>query len=269
MMVIRVHADDWWPRQPGLGWRSTDGLTADTLVIWDRKPYRVVEVREVPTVDWPEKYREAWVQHGMPDAATWSSRPMIVVVRDEEQPGGEPVHLQWAAGKVWRTLPEHYAICRLCRELPPCTHEHNEKIMERAAERMQEQMAILPGSCHACREPITRRQRSFTFPGPNLIRPDLGDDSARFHMRDSCEPARMHYDEGWSKATGLRPFFSCTGRQVEHYDGTVECSESECPGKVRHASWEQHAPRRGMRGVAWSGCWCLAGVEQATIEDVA
>ena len=29
-------------------------------------------------------------------------------------------------------------------------------------QRMEKEMAILPGTCHACKEPITRRQKSFT-----------------------------------------------------------------------------------------------------------
>lgn len=264
-MAIRISHDDWHPAQRNLGWATTAKLTARELLIWDRKPYRVNEIREVQPVDWPEKYRQTWVRYGMPDAATWSGRPMVVVVRDEEQPSEKPIHLQCPASTSWRTLPEHYTVCRLCRELPPCTHEHNEKIMERAAERMNEQMAILPGTCHACREPITRRQKSFTFPGPNLIRPDLGDDSARFHMREACEWARMSYDERWAKATGRRRFFWCPGRRVEHYDGTVECSDPKCPGDVQHGSLERHAPFRDMRGVVWSGCWCLAGTGQTAI----
>jgi hypothetical protein len=267
--VIRIDADDWYPAQRPLGWSSTEKLTIGKLIIWDRKPYRVVEVREVDPVNWPERYREAWTQYGMPDAVTWSGRPMVVVARHEEQPNERPVHLQCPATSSWRTLPEHYLVCRLCRELPPCTHLHNEAIAERAVERMEKQMAILPGCCHACREPITRRQRSFTFPGPNLIRPDLGEDSARFHTRSKCYEAMFHYDERWAKATGRRRFFWCPGRQVEHYDGTVECSDPQCPGGVRHDQWERHARLLDMRGVAWSGCWCLAGVGQTTIEDAA
>lgn len=252
-MRIRINRDEWSPEQRGVGWVSTGKLTAGQLVIWDRQPHRVIEVREVQPLDEGTRY----------------SRLMAVVARHEERPKGESVHLRAPASALWRTLPEHYFVCRLCHELPPCTHVHTEAVMERAAELMEEQMSILPGMCHACGEPITRRQRSFTFPGPNLIRPDLGDNSARFHMREKCEPDRMAYDERWAKSTGKRRFFNCPGRVVEHYDGTAECNDPECPGtEMRHDSWERHAHFRDMQGVAWSGCWCLAGVGQTTIPEV-
>jgi hypothetical protein len=58
----------------------------------------------------------------------------------------------------------------------------------------------LPGCCHACREPITARQKSVTFEGPNLLFPELGDDSAVFHLREMCRWAARRYDETWTKA---------------------------------------------------------------------
>jgi hypothetical protein len=261
-MSTQVEADAWWPAQRNVGWCSTGNLKEGRLVIFDRQPYRVVEIRDVEHVDWPEKYREAWVKHNMPDPDTWYSRPMVVVVRHEERPNEKPLHLGCPASTTWKVLPEHYSVCRLCRELPPCSHEHNEKVMASATKRMQLQMAILPGHCHACREPVTRRQKSFTFPGPNLIRPDLGDNSARFHMRQQCEEARIAYDERWAKATGRRQFFYCPGHWTEHYDGSTECSDPECPGDVRHARGSRHARFRDMRGVAWASCWCMTLAKQ-------
>lgn len=259
---MQFNADDWWPRQPGLGHASTSSLEAGTLVVWNRAPYRVVEVREMELVDWPEKFREAWSECGMPEPGTWQRRPMVVIVRAEEgSPDGKPVHLGCAAHTSWRVLPEHYSVCRLCRELPPCRHVHTEQVMERAAEKMAQQMAILPGCCHACREPISKRQRSFTFPGPNLIRPDLGDHSAIFHTRQQCLGVLRSYDERWAKAEPDRTrLFFCEGTITRHHDGTGECSRDDCTDKgalrglVGHRGAIWHHPR----GTASrESCWCL------------
>lgn len=266
-MFIRIDQDAWRPTQRGLRWTTGEKLEPGVLVIWDRKPYRVTEVRAVEHVDWPEEYREAWVKGGMPEPATWHYRPMMVVVQHEDHPREKPVHLQCQAGaSSWQKLPEHYSVCRLCHELPPCTHVHNEAVMERAGERMAEQMAILPGMCHACREPITRRQKSFTFPGANLIRPDFGDDSAVFHLRDGCSGGRDVYDQRWAKAMKRRRFFYCEGSQTVHFDKSTSCSDLECPGDVDHRSQEWHRPYPDMRGVVWAACWCLVGDAQLSLE---
>jgi hypothetical protein len=254
-MEIRIRDDDWWPTER-TGFRGTERLKPEFLVIWDRQAYRVIEVRERDEVDWPERFRQAWVNAGMPDPKTWSSRPMVVVVRRDEQPTAKPLHLCAPASASWRTLPEHYAVCRLCHEIPPCRHVHNKTIAERATERFEKEMAILPGMCHACREPITRRQKSVGFPGPNLIRPDLGDDSAIFHLRTKCHGSVRAYDERWAKATGKARRFFCEGTLTVHHNGELECTDpATCPsGEVDHRARIWHRP--GRSHVA-AGCWCL------------
>ncbi|MEC4016060.1 hypothetical protein [Streptomyces sp. H27-D2] len=204
-MVIRIDSDEWRPEQRGVGrWRGTDRLAAGKLVILDRRPYRVVEIREVDPVDWPEDYRDAWVQHGMPDAGGWFSRPMVVVVRSEEEPKEGPLHLQCGASMRWRTLPEHYAVCRLCRELPPCRHEEVERTVGEEVATVDRLMAIPRGACLGCGETITSRMTATRFPGPNLWRPDWGTDSAVFHgrSREECSNGVWRYKEAW-QAQGL------------------------------------------------------------------
>jgi hypothetical protein len=258
-MMIRFSEDTWRPREHTKS-RFTVNLAPEQLVIWDRKPYRVVETRERDRTDWDEKYREAWVKAGMPDPATWDYRPMVIVLQDEERPKTKPLHLIGPAYSGWSLLPEHYALCRLCHELPPCLHVHHEAIAKRATERFEKEMAILPGCCHACREPITRRQKSVRFTGPNLIRPDLGDDSATFHLRSKCFNAVYVYDERWAQATGKPRRFYCEGTMTIHQGGATECTElAACPGDVNHRAYISHHPE-GARGGKYSACWCLAGV---------
>ena len=254
-MQIRYRDDDWYPTER-TGHRSAAKLTAGELVIWERRAHRVIETRERDVTDWPEQYREKWAEWGMPDAAEWPYRPFVVVLRPEGEPTAKPIHLCGPASSTWRTLPEHYAVCRLCAEIPPCRHVHNETIAEHATERFEKVMAILPGCCHACGEPITRRQKSARFTGPNLIRPDLGDDSAVFHLRGKCYGSVRRYDERWAKATGSARRFFCEGTLTVHHNGEVECTElTACPsGDVDHRARIWHHPGKSR---VTAGCWCL------------
>jgi hypothetical protein len=262
---IRFDPDEWRSAQPGGAFHlraQTGGLKPNTLVIWNRQPYRVIEVREMQHANWPDQYREAWTRQGMPDADTWSYRPRVVVVRHEEKPDQKPLHLAGPDNTMWSTLPEHYAICRLCHELPPCRHVYNEAVMERSAERMDEEMALMPGLCHGCREPITQRQKTFTFSGQNLIRPDFGDNSAVFHTRGKCSSALTSYDKRWAAAEpGRTRHFYCDGSVTVHHDETTECSNPACPAQgpladlVDHKLRMWHHPRGSA---ADQGCWCLA-----------
>lgn len=262
-MHFRYDPDEWRPAQGHSRLRATTGrLKPNSILVWDRQPYRLIEVRDRDEADWPQSYRDAWVKHGMPDPATWSYRPRVVVLRHDDQPQAKPLHLLCPDSTYWYVLPEHYWVCRTCQELPPCRHVHNEAVMDRAAERMEKDMAIMPGVCHGCREPISSRQKSFTFPGPNLIRPDLGNDSAIFHTRNGCAGSMKAYDERWAAAEeGRRRYFYCEGTKTVHHDGTGECTTPDCLATgnladwVEHKLWIQHHPRSGPEV---QGCWCLA-----------
>lgn len=265
-MFIRYDPDAWKPQLPGAPSTrstSTDRLEPGMIVVFQRQAYRLLEVREMAHANWPEKYTKAWVEHGMPDPDTWYYRPRVVVVRDEENPKAKHLNLLGPNSTSWYVLPEHYPICRLCKEIPPCRHVHTERIMARATEKLAEDMALMPGVCHGCREPITKRQKHFTFPGPNLIRPELGDGSAAFHTRRDCYGALDSYDKRWAAAEpGRARFFYCPGTLTEHHDESSECSTPDCVAKgahkdlVQHALWVRHHPRMQEA----RGCWCLAGV---------
>lgn len=276
-MSIEVPADRWYSGQP-TGHCPTFKLTQGQFVIADRKPFRIERVRPLETHEWPDKWVELWRARGMPDADEWRERPYRVDGFWENPGADQRVHGTIAPhGHMWDVLPEHYAVCRLCGELPPCTHVHNERITERATERLNEDMAILPGACHGCREPITKRQKSFTFPGANLVRPDLGDHTAIFHTRGKCYSALASYDKRWAAAEPDRArLFFCEGTLVHHADGSRECSQDDCTAKgelrdlVDHRCtvWHRPTASRAMYDVIGRAgeelCWCLdgAGAEQ-------
>lgn len=260
-MTFRFEIDgpSWFPQQR-TGYATSESLAPDQIVIWERNAYRVIETRERSRSDWPEAYRDRWVDQGMPDPATWFERPFAVTLRLEQDPDAEPLRLLGPAGHAWNTLPEHYSICRVCRQIPPCTHAHNQAVMAAAAKKLDAEMALMPGLCHACLEPITRRQKTITFEGENLVRPDLGDGTAIFHLRTSCRPQAERYDARWAAAgRGRRRKLYCAGRRRHHFDGTADCTEGEtCPGDVSHESTEWHTPD-GAASRYTSGCWCVSG----------
>lgn len=61
----------------------------------------------------------------------------------------------------------------------------------------------LPGCCNCCNccdEPVTKRQKSVLFEGPNLRFPQLGEGTAVFHARGWCRGDARRHDEVWAKA---------------------------------------------------------------------
>ena len=139
--------DRWHPADHTSHW-PTLKLEQGQIVIANRKPFRVDRLAEVPTDRWPDKYVEAWRQAGMPDTDTWQDRPVCIAgFWDGPKANDTRAYGVTApANHRWQVLPEHYSVCHKCLELPPCTHVHNERIMTDAAERMDRQMAILPGA---------------------------------------------------------------------------------------------------------------------------
>lgn len=126
---------------------------------------------------------------------------------------------------MFTVLPEHYAVCVTCGEIPPCADAWAEKVAEHATEwaaRFE-----TPGVCPACQEPVTRRQESVRFEenlhvpfGPQVV----------FHKRRKCLASAVSYDQSVASATGREPRLSCSGLLVQHIDGERECTNVTCPG---------------------------------------
>ncbi|MFJ9771196.1 hypothetical protein ACIRVF_08125 [Kitasatospora sp. NPDC101157] len=170
-------------------------LQPGTLVIRDRAPYRIVEIREQPHDLWPEKFEHYWrLHHDLwaanpgsrpePTRETWRDRPVVVVLTPDG--GGEERHMIGPASHDWPVLPEHYAVCRSCGELPPCREEELDRVVSAQLAKSERLLAIPAGNCMGCGEAISSRQKSVRFPGPNLWRPDLAAGTARFHARGEC-----------------------------------------------------------------------------------
>jgi hypothetical protein len=188
-------------------------LAPGVLVVYDRQPWRVVEVTERPLDLWGDDYEkrfaaavEMWERSGgetrpgggkCPEKATWTSRPVVVILAPDGKPHEEPVHLIGPYHHRWDVLPEHYAICSACGELPPCRDELNEREADQQAAKADVVMDIPPGHCLGCGEFVTTRQNAARFPGPNLWRPDLPENSAVFHARQECSGEVDRYRRAW------------------------------------------------------------------------
>ena len=202
-------------------------LQPGMLVILNRTPYRIVEIREKPDDLWPATYEAAWEStvdlwqrygHGKePQRATWRDRPVNVIVVPEG--GGEEEHRVGPASYVWNVLPEHYAVCRSCGELPPCSEELLDKTVGQQMVKSELLMAIPAGACMGCGETISGRQKVVAFPGPNLWRPDLADGTVRFHARQECDTWVSRYRAQW-EAVG-KPGFVSAMEQLAMGEGTA------------------------------------------------
>lgn len=186
-----------------------------TILAWtDRKAYEVVEISERPVDLWPQHFRNEWkrftawwaeqVVSGrdmgtQPEKATWEHRPLVLILRPAGLPHAKPKHYAVRASRTFYVVPEHYSVCRLCQEIPPCTHVTTEASVDRTMEKTERLMAIQPGCCLGCGDPITSRMKAIRFPGPNLWRPDLGNDSAAFHARQDCHGWVYAYRRQWEE----------------------------------------------------------------------
>jgi hypothetical protein len=182
-------------------------LKPGVLVVYDRQPWRVVEITERPLDLWDDEYEkrfadaveswERWGRGDRPEKATWRSRPMAIILAPDGKPHEKPIHLIGPYHHRWDVLPEHYAICSACGELPPCRHALAEREADQQAARADVLMDIPPGHCLGCGEYVTPRQNAARFPGPNLWRPDLPEHSAVFHARQECAGEVDRYRRQW------------------------------------------------------------------------
>lgn len=181
-------------------------LEPGTLVVYERAPYRVMEVREVPPDLWHEEDVQAfecflrnwdarpWSDE-RPTPETWRNRPIAVAIHPDGAPGRKYLHTKVSASYSWDVLPEHYSICKACGELAPCSHEVEEQHIQRHMAQAQELMSIVAGNCMSCGEGFTPRMKKVYFPGPNLWRPDLPEGTAVFHARRECSHSVAQYSE--------------------------------------------------------------------------
>lgn len=189
-------------RAPHETYYSTSIRPGSIIAFGERRAHEVVEISERPLGLWPQHFLNEWKRYTQwwaeqvvagrdmgtqPERGTWEHRPLVIAIRRADQPTAKVTHYAVRASRTFFVLPEHYSICRLCNEIPPCAHTTTEAAIDREMENAERLMAIPAGCCLGCGEPVTARMKVVGFPGPNLWRPDLGDGSAVFHTRAGCQ----------------------------------------------------------------------------------
>lgn len=224
----------WSPSGGSPQWKTPD---VGALVGWDHAVWRVVEVREIPKVDWSDRDRRIAESRGAP----W-----VVVIRPAALTGDDPtlrrhdIHLSCHRRTRWDVFPdEHYPVCAKCSEPLPCREQMADRMVSAATARMDRYST--EGVCPACEEPITSRQKTIVFDDNTEI---PGGPPVAFHAgRGGCRAFAARYEEQWAAADPehRRVTMSCPGWITNHGDGTYECSrEHDCPGlQARHQSFRR------------------------------
>lgn len=191
--------EQWEPYEEDTEVMTAGEIQPGTVVAWNYKPLLITEIEEINLANWPDDFVKAWKEAGEPDAATWDGRPLYI--HNRRDGSKDPIKVGKAPAS-WRflVLPQHYAVCNRCGELPPCQEVFLDEVMAVESRRMDFEMKLTHGMCHACGERVTPREHSVLFSGDNLIRPDLGPNTAVFHTRRSCINVTLSYQDRWLKA---------------------------------------------------------------------
>lgn len=147
----------------------------------------------------------------------------------------------------------------------PCLDADQQRQAEKEAKAAERELNLMPGCCPACQEPVTSRQRSITFGGPNVRNPLA--EGPTFHLRRKCWGAAAHYEEAWVADEPGRKrsllTLRCEGTVIVHGDGTGECfgaKDSNCPSiYAQHRFYsscylQTHGCPRGCSPAGHPGC---------------
>ena len=204
--------ENWRPRE-GTSVALGD-LVPGQLVAIQFHAWRVTSVKPVPMAD-------------LNQSEVASGRP-IVQVRVEPVTPGEgrcPGKVRNDPVKRVRVLPEHYAVCGVCHEIPPCRHEMQGIVEAQMLSRMNR--FEVPGTCPSCLETVRRWQASLTFEGNTVV---PGGPPVTFHRAKRCFRDAVQYEARLAASSGNAPQLSCAGTLVRHVKAGTVCSLETCPG---------------------------------------
>lgn len=148
-------------------------------------------------------------------------------------------------------------LCSCCTHPWPCRDMTEAARAADAIKKTERELNLMPGCCPACEEPITSRQKSITFGGPNVRNPLA--EGPTFHLRQSCRYAAAKYEELWVADEPGRKrsllTLTCAGTVIVHEDQTGECfgaDGSDCPSI--YASHRAHTACYLQSHGCGSGC---------------
>lgn len=162
----------------------------------------------------------------------------------------------WWEQPLPRYVDGRVPLCSCCGHPWPCLIADQERLAAKELQTAERQMRLMPGCCPACEEPVTLRQKSITFGGPNVRNPLA--EGPTFHLRRQCRHAAAQYEEAWVNDEPGRPrsllTLSCAGNLIVHGDGSAECFgavDSDCPSVYAH--------HRGLRSCYLQSAGCPRG----------
>lgn len=228
---------DWHPegvaRTYGTG-RPEIGAT----VAYDRRAWEVRHISEAVLEPDEEKrllgYTAAYRDKQLPYRITLRR---IHGPKHERENSSQDIALRVRAASYapFPTYPNgRVPLCSCCGHPWPCIEADQQAQAEKELQKAEREMNLLPGCCSACQEPVTSRQKSITFGGPNVRNPLT--EGPTFHLRRACRHDAARYEELWVNAEPGRArsllTLRCAGTVIVHHDGTAECfgaNGSDCP----------------------------------------
>lgn len=245
----------------GTTWAHTHRAEVGWLVAQKHAVWKILAIDDLPMTPEEQNSADSWMRYG--PGGPWPNRPYRA---SAQWVGG--VKPDWVTpdqdtGKMvirpdryvsWRYYPDgRWPQCSCCGEPMPCRESLTDQRVDVELAKMVKFESRVPGSCWACGSPITSRQRSVAYPGPNLDYP--GGPTARFHARESCRYEAEKYEARWLEEDPTRarmltwPY--CRGRPYWHNDGSSECvgGRDDCRGAETH----NHGPQAGCRNMD-GGC---------------
>lgn len=217
------------------------------IVALDRRAWEVMHISDdEPTPEEQERigaYRSPYREQAMPFRVTLRR---LHGEPHESENGRQEVGFRVRAA-AYNPLPAYpngrVPLCS-CHGHPwPCIEADQQRAAEAEMRKAEKALRLLPGCCPACEEPVTSRQRSITFGGPNVQNPLA--EGPTFHLRRKCYHAAADYEELWVGAEPGRKrsllTLSCAGTVIVHGDGTAECFGAD--GSVCPSVYARH---RGM-----------------------
>jgi hypothetical protein len=208
------------------------------VVAYDYRAWEVTHVRDAVATPEEEEQLAGYVQQFRDQAQPYRVSLRRVHGAPHERENDQHLIALRVPPRAYGEFPT-YAHGRVplcsCHGHPwPCREHVEHLAAEAALKRAEREMAILPGCCPECGEPVTSRQKSITFGGPNVRNPLA--EGPTFHLRRKCRHGARQYEELWvndepGRARSLLTL-KCAGNLIVHGDGTAECfgaDGSDCP----------------------------------------
>lgn len=197
-MFARINTDEYvapW-RPSGSTRESYFRPPAGIIIALERRPWRVIECRELPTSEWTAEerasYHGSYSKHRPPEEFPF--RPWVLVVDALPIGGRHQARMPGTTSPRWDVLPEHYPVCVHCLELHPCRHMTTKAEVARGEAKLDKLTSIAPGCCWYCGDRVTSRQKKVLFDGPNLLLPG-GHTPVVFHGREGCSAGVWAYEQ--------------------------------------------------------------------------